>query len=80
MSQKSIIQPMARAMRPAAESLPADSSRKTPVRVALVEDEPKVRESWVRLINSLTDISCVCACASGERLSESCPRNNPTPF
>jgi DNA-binding NarL/FixJ family response regulator len=77
MSQKSIIQPMARAMRPAAESLPADSSRKTPVRVALVEDEPKVRESWVRLINSLTDISCVCACASGEEALRILPQEQP---
>jgi DNA-binding NarL/FixJ family response regulator len=77
MSQKSIIQPTARAMRPTAESLPADSSRKTPVRVALVEDEPKVRESWIRLINSLADISCVCACASGEEALRIIPLEQP---
>lgn len=36
------------------------------VKVALVEDKPKVRESWTRLINSFPDFTCVCACATGE--------------
>lgn len=37
-----------------------------PVKVALVEDKPKVRESWTRLINSFSDFTCVCSCTTGE--------------
>lgn len=37
-----------------------------PINVALVEDKPKVRESWTRLIDSFPDFTCVCACATGE--------------
>ena len=77
MSEKSIIQPHPKAMRQMAESLPADSWRKTPVRVALVEDQAKVRESWARLINSLTDFSCVCACATGEEALRVIPLEQP---
>jgi DNA-binding NarL/FixJ family response regulator len=50
----------------AAGNRQADSPSRTPLRVALVEDQPKVRESWSRLINSFPDFRCVCACASGE--------------
>lgn len=32
----------------------------------LVEDNPGVRDSWVKLINSLSGFSCVHACVSGE--------------
>ncbi|HZT21833.1 MAG TPA: response regulator transcription factor [Verrucomicrobiae bacterium] len=38
----------------------------TPVKVALVEDKPDVRHSWVKLINSLPGFTCAVACASGE--------------
>lgn len=44
---------------------PAASSA-APVKVALVEDKPKVRESWTRLINSFSDFTCVCSCTTGE--------------
>jgi DNA-binding NarL/FixJ family response regulator len=41
---------------------------KTPAtkKIVLVEDKPGVRDSWVKLINSLPGFSCVQACASGE--------------
>ena len=41
---------------------------KTPAnkKVVLVEDKPGVRDSWVKLINSLPGFSCVQACVSGE--------------
>ncbi len=38
----------------------------TPVRVAMVEDQPKIRENWSLLLNSMAGFQCVCACASGE--------------
>jgi len=59
------------------ERRPEVSLRKTPVKVALVEDQPKVRESWARLINSLTDFSCVCACATGEEALRIIPLKQP---
>ncbi len=53
------------------------SAPKTRVRVALVEDQPKVRESWLRLINSFPDFSCVCACLSGEEAVRVIPPYRP---
>src|SRR5260370_20060289 len=50
---------------------------KTRLRVALVEDQPKVRESWTRLINSFPDFSCVCACMSGEEAIRVIPPEQP---
>jgi DNA-binding NarL/FixJ family response regulator len=36
------------------------------VRIALVEDLPDVRDSWMRLIQGIPNFKCVCTCASGE--------------
>jgi DNA-binding NarL/FixJ family response regulator len=47
------------------------------LKVALVEDQPKVRESWTRLINSFPDLSCVCACATGEEAVRLIPQKQP---
>ncbi|PWU09936.1 MAG: DNA-binding response regulator [Verrucomicrobia bacterium] len=52
-------------------------SPKNRLRVALVEDQPKVRESWVRLINSFPDFSCTCACISGEEAIRTIPKEAP---
>jgi len=49
----------------AAGSHLVETSPKVPLKVALVEDQPKVREIWNRLINSFPDFRCVSACASG---------------
>lgn len=45
---------------------PSSATPRPPVRVALVEDEPDIRESWSRLIGSYADFACVGACISGE--------------
>jgi DNA-binding NarL/FixJ family response regulator len=45
--------------------------------VALVEDQPKVRESWIKLINSLPDFSCICACTTGEEAVRIIPQEKP---
>jgi DNA-binding NarL/FixJ family response regulator len=47
------------------------------LKVALVEDQPKVRESWSRLINSFPDFCRVCACASGEEALRVIPEHRP---
>ena len=60
---------------------PANSGRtselKRPVKVALVEDQPKVRDSWIKLINSFPDFSCTCACSTGEEALRAIPPEVP---
>jgi DNA-binding NarL/FixJ family response regulator len=55
----------------------ADSVSKKPIKVALVEDQPKVRESWAKLLNSFSDFICVCACATGEEAVRVVPQAQP---
>jgi len=60
-----------------ASASPGESSSKVSLKVALVEDQPKVRESWNRLIDSFPDFRCVCACASGEEALRVIPEKRP---
>ncbi len=55
----------------------AKTTSKRPVKVALVEDQPKVRESWTTLINSIPDFTCICACATGEDALKVIPQERP---
>ena len=55
----------------------AESNRKKPIKVALVEDQPKVRESWIKLINSFPDFTCICACPTGEEAVRVIPQEKP---
>src|ERR1022692_349868 len=71
-----MIQPSAKMIKPAT-SHPVESSRKKRLKVALVEDQPKVRESWIKLINSLPDFSCICACTTGEEAVRIIPQEKP---
>src|ERR1017187_10207747 len=57
--------------------IPPSVKTRSPLKVALVEDQPKVRESWTRLINSFSDLSCVCACATGEEAVRIIPQKLP---
>ena len=52
-------------------------SGRHPIRVALVEDLPKVRENWTRRINSLPEFHCVCSCMSAEEALANIPLKNP---
>jgi DNA-binding NarL/FixJ family response regulator len=52
-------------------------SHKPLVKVALVEDRPKVRESWVKLIDTFPDFSCICACATAEEALRRIPVEQP---
>lgn len=55
----------------------ASSSNKTLVKVALVEDQPEVRESWTQLLKSFPDFDCVCSCTSGEEALRTIPQQQP---
>lgn len=69
--------PGTRAGDGAKASRSAERSSKRPIRVALVEDHPKVRESWTKLINSFPDFDCICACTSGEEALRLIPQEQP---
>ena len=47
------------------------------LKVALVEDHPKVAESWIRLINSFPDFKCICSCSTGEEALRVIPQEKP---
>ncbi|MGA4644264.1 response regulator [Limisphaera sp. 4302-co] len=48
-----------------------------PLRVALVEDQREVRESWARLVSSFPDFDCVVTCATGEEALRVLPELRP---
>jgi DNA-binding NarL/FixJ family response regulator len=52
-------------------------SAKSPLKVALVEDQPKVRENWSRLLNSFPDLTCVGTCKTGEEALRVIPELAP---
>jgi DNA-binding NarL/FixJ family response regulator len=55
----------------------SDGSHKSSIKVALVEDQPKVRENWTKLINNFPDFYCVCSCATAEEALRSIPLVQP---
>jgi len=63
--------------KPAKNSRLETSSSKRPIQVALVEDQPKVRDSWIKLINSFPDFNCACTCATGEEALRVIPQERP---
>lgn len=56
---------------------PLKTASKTPLKIALVEDQPKVREDWSHLINSFPDFSCTCICKNGEEALRVVPQVQP---
>lgn len=75
--RETMIPPNAKATGGAKCGRAAERSLKRPIRVALVEDHPKVRDSWIKLINSFPDFACICACASGEEALRVIPQEQP---
>lgn len=63
--------------KPAGRKPAIAPSRQQPIKVALVEDQTKARESWTRLINSFPDFTCVCSCVSAEEALGTIPRKQP---
>ena len=59
------------------ESSSTGSGSKRRLKVALVEDQPKVRDSWMTLINSFPDFVCTCSCATGEEALRVIPQERP---
>lgn len=55
---------------------PAPTARPS-VKVVLVEDKAKVRESWMKLINSLPGFLCANTCVSGEEALRMIPTIQP---
>jgi DNA-binding NarL/FixJ family response regulator len=74
---KAMIPPSAKTAPATKGSSSAEPSTKRPIKVALVEDQPKVRESWIKLINSAPDLACHCACATGEEALRIIPKEQP---
>ena len=67
----------AKNLKPAKSGRSADSAPRRQIKVALVEDQPKVRESWIKLINSFPDFTCICACTTGEEAVRTIPLEMP---
>ena len=68
---------MTRPIAKAARLHGAGSSSKPPIKVALVEDQPEVRQSWTRLLKSFPDFDCVCTCTSAEEALRAIPNLEP---
>ena len=69
--------PSAKTSKSAKSNRPGEINPKRPLKVALVEDQPKVRESWMKLINSFPDFVCACGCATGEEALRVIPQEQP---
>lgn len=47
------------------------------LKIALIEDQPEVRQSWFRLITSFNDFDCICTCSSAEEALRVIPALKP---
>lgn len=72
-----MIPPNVKNVKPAKSGRSADPAARRQIKVALVEDQPKVRESWIKLINSFPDFTCICACTTGEEAVRTIPIEMP---
>jgi DNA-binding NarL/FixJ family response regulator len=72
-----MIQSNVKMTKPLKGSRSAEPAARKLVKVALVEDQPKVRESWTKLLNSFPDFTCICACATGEEACRVIPQEHP---
>ena len=64
-------------MKPAVSQPGPDPSATAPLRIALVEDQPEIRENWRRLIESFGDFDCICTCSSAEEALRVIPQVLP---
>ena len=69
--------PGVKTIGPARSSPAAVAPAPGPIKVALVEDQPEVRASWTRLINSFPDFVCSCSCATAAEAQHAIPRDRP---
>ncbi len=54
-----------------------EPSATSPLRIALVEDQRELRESWSRLIRSFPDFACIHTCSTGEEALRDLPAIKP---
>ena len=62
---------------PHSSTKPSPPPPSAPRAVALVEDQPEIRDSWSRLIASFPDFVCACMCSSGEEAMRLIPPLQP---
>lgn len=55
----------------------AENAKPAKIRIALVEDQPEMRENWAALINSFPEFECVCTCISAEEALRVIPEQRP---
>jgi len=72
-----MIQPSVKTTKPGKVIRTGEPGSKQPIKVALVEDQPKARESWTKLINSFPDFTCICSCGTGEEALRILPPELP---
>jgi len=72
-----MIQPNVKTVKPIKGSRAGEPGSRQPIKVALVEDQPKARESWTKLINSFPDFTCICSCGTGEEALRTLPQELP---
>lgn len=53
------------------------STIRTPLKIALVEDQKILRENWAKLINGYPDFQCDCLCSSAEEALRVIPALQP---
>lgn len=53
------------------------SFQRLPLKVAMVEDQPTVREHWTQLIDNFPDFRCVYSCATAEEAVRCIPPTQP---
>jgi DNA-binding NarL/FixJ family response regulator len=75
--QKSSVPAGVKATKPAKGERPDEPSPRRQIKIALVEDRPEARDSWMKLINSFPDLACICACTSGEEAVRVIPKDPP---
>ena len=54
-----------------------NSAKPGHITIAIVEDQPDVRETWCRLINGFPEFRCVCTCVSAEEALRTIPAHRP---
>ncbi len=74
---KTMTQPTANATKPSRTARTTEAATRPKYKVALVEDQPDVRVSWAKLINSFPDFACVFTCATGEEALRAIPAEQP---
>lgn len=47
------------------------------IKIAIVEDQPDVRENWSRLIDAFPEFRCICSCVSAEEALRTLPAQQP---